>query len=644
MCKYFVFVGVVILSMTGCERKGTVGNACQGIDCGPNGTCVLNQSGSAECDCDEGYYAEGLTCVESLEPVCGNGIAEGDEVCDGEDLRGVTCEALGFDGGELGCSEDCTQFDLSGCMTGDCGNGVADPGEICDGDDLRGHTCESLGFESGTLGCLPDCSYFDTSGCDTYCGDGLAGGNEECDGDDFRGQTCESLGYHGGELACVQTTCMYDLTSCEGAGRCGDGVLQADYEVCDGDDLGGETCMSQGFYSGTLACLDDCSGFDLSGCTGVCGDGVLQADYEVCDGDDLGGETCMSQGFYSGTLACLDDCSDFDLSGCTGVCGDGVKNGPEVCDGDDLGGETCMSQGFYSGTLACLADCSGFNLSGCSGFCGDGVKNGPEVCDGGDLGGETCMSQGFSSGTLACRDDCSGFDFSGCEVVQNGDFSSGLESWTITDVSETANVCTNAYGEASVDEGRLHLHGHEAWGGVWAEQWFSPVRPGSLSVEFELATSSNCSNLGITLLGDEEVVFEFTRSSGWYPPYGDDHGLQNVRALKSMFEPHPGTCVVDSGDDHFQDIFCANNTGSGYSCYDAGRPCQPRSGLLEFVFDWTALTATVTVNGELTGIYNILDPDMVIDGVRMRAHHGCCDSRRDVHAYFDNLSILPATP
>ncbi|XXX71686.1 DUF4215 domain-containing protein [Sorangium sp. So ce134] len=45
---------------------------------------------------------------------CGNGVAELDEACDGADLRGATCESLGFNGGEVRCSPECTA-DTSGC-------------------------------------------------------------------------------------------------------------------------------------------------------------------------------------------------------------------------------------------------------------------------------------------------------------------------------------------------------------------------------------------------------------------------------------------------------------------------------------------------------------------------------------------------
>lgn len=45
-----------------------------------------------------------------------------------------------------------------------CGNGVKDSGEACDGSDLGGQTCIGLGFSGGTLSCTASCS-FNTSAC-----------------------------------------------------------------------------------------------------------------------------------------------------------------------------------------------------------------------------------------------------------------------------------------------------------------------------------------------------------------------------------------------------------------------------------------------------------------------------------------------
>jgi hypothetical protein len=55
-------------------------------------------------------------------PVCGNGVLDGDEACDGTELDGQSCGSLGFDGGSLSCSLDCT-FDTSECTCVD-GDGM----------------------------------------------------------------------------------------------------------------------------------------------------------------------------------------------------------------------------------------------------------------------------------------------------------------------------------------------------------------------------------------------------------------------------------------------------------------------------------------------------------------------------------------
>lgn len=132
-----------------------------------------------------------------------------------------------------------------------------------------------------------------------------------------------------------------------------------------------------------------------------CGNGVAEAG-EACDGGDLGGASCGSEGFYCGSLACNVDCT-LDTSSCVaGSCGDATLQCSEDCDGADLGGETCVSQGFESGTLACDAGC-GFDTSACdagscldpgegqpctaSTLCCSGVGN----CSGGKPSNRTCL-------------------------------------------------------------------------------------------------------------------------------------------------------------------------------------------------------------------------------------------------------------
>ena len=59
--------------------------------------------------------------VANTPSSCGNGELEFGEVCDGDLLSGATCEDLGFPGGTLGCSDECTELDTSKCTLPESG-------------------------------------------------------------------------------------------------------------------------------------------------------------------------------------------------------------------------------------------------------------------------------------------------------------------------------------------------------------------------------------------------------------------------------------------------------------------------------------------------------------------------------------------
>jgi hypothetical protein len=150
-----------------------------------------------------------------------------------------------------------------------CGDGVVDEGEDCDGTNLDGETCTSLGYYGGTLSCN-DCTY-DLASCRAAgrCGDSTINGPENCEGTDLGGETCESLDYYGGTLACG-ADCTFDFTSCVPLGVCGDDRINHDDEECDGTDLGGQTCVSLGRNGGQLNCwpvgdVEQCK-FDTTAC------------------------------------------------------------------------------------------------------------------------------------------------------------------------------------------------------------------------------------------------------------------------------------------------------------------------------------------------------------------------------------------
>lgn len=161
---------------------------------------------------------------------------------------------------------------------------------------------------------------------------------------------------------------------------------------------------------------DGGTGSGGSGEPAECGNGIFEGD-EACDGDDFGGQDCVTFGFEEGMLTCSADCKLI-TQGCR-TCGDGVRAVSEVCDGDDLGEETCASLGFGGGTLSCAADCLSVDTSGCDPLpsCGDGAVNGSEQCDGAALGSATCVSLGFDQGQLGCNAGACTYNTAGCEYL-----------------------------------------------------------------------------------------------------------------------------------------------------------------------------------------------------------------------------------
>lgn len=97
------------------------------------------------------------------------------------------------------------------------------------------------------------------------CQNGLREDGEECDRLDLGGATCQSLGYESGTLVC-RTSCVFDKTGCSGSsgGACGNGVADGS-EQCDRADLKGATCESLNLGTGTLACSPGCA-HDTTGC------------------------------------------------------------------------------------------------------------------------------------------------------------------------------------------------------------------------------------------------------------------------------------------------------------------------------------------------------------------------------------------
>ena len=177
---------------------------------------------------------------------------------------------------------------------------------------------------------------------------------------------------------------IYNCNPC--SSTCSNNVTECG-ETCDGTDLNGETCVSQGLDGGTLACNAACDGFVVSACTG-CGNGLCEA--------GIGEDSC----------SCAADCGG-------PVCGDGTVECGELCDGSNVNGLTCQDQGFFDGTLACNSACTDYDTSGCcteteDGLCFDGLNN---DCDAFTDGADPDCAGACAPANVLCVDDtecCSG--------------------------------------------------------------------------------------------------------------------------------------------------------------------------------------------------------------------------------------------
>lgn len=359
-----------------------------GLYCG-DGVCSANFENDTACPAD---------CF-AANPVCGDGIAEGAEVCDDGNTITETACAYGtetctfcnnlcdtelFFTGEFCGDGTCNgPEDTASCLTDcptTCGDGIVEGAEVCD----DANTITETACAYGTETCI-----FCNDMCNTelflsgdFCGDGACNGPEDTN------------------------SCLTDCPT-----TCGDGVCNGTetYGTCstdcpDGDNTY-ESATSIAVGSSAVGFIDTFGDHDYFSVTMAAdqtivittddGNGCNQFDTELYLFDSDGITQLSMNDDYTGL------CSQITYTNTSGavktvyfyiahyadnntgaytvavimpvVCGDGIVEGAEVCDDGNTITETACAYGTASCT-ACNAACSSvLTLAGM--YCGDGTCN-----------------------------------------------------------------------------------------------------------------------------------------------------------------------------------------------------------------------------------------------------------------------------
>jgi len=159
-------------------RSGS--EACDGLDRGDH-TCTSAGFDGGALGCTAACELDTSSCC-----ACGNDVIEAacGEQCDGTALGDGACGK----GGPISCLSSCLGWNFNACHR--CGNGVREGFEECDDDDLGGTTCPQ-GSSGGAPVCTAHCE-LDSAPC-IQCGDGELEAGEACDDGNLEsGDGCSS--------------------------------------------------------------------------------------------------------------------------------------------------------------------------------------------------------------------------------------------------------------------------------------------------------------------------------------------------------------------------------------------------------------------------------------------------------------------
>jgi hypothetical protein len=129
---------------------------------------------------DTGAAVAAVTTTAETEPLCGDGLRQAGEECDGDDFSGQSCLDLGFNTGELVCTPGCLVSTVNCSNRGDCANTCvyAEDGECDDGGPGATSSVCEVGTDCADCGyrlCEDSCTW----AADGSCDDGGAGSEDD---------------------------------------------------------------------------------------------------------------------------------------------------------------------------------------------------------------------------------------------------------------------------------------------------------------------------------------------------------------------------------------------------------------------------------------------------------------------------------
>ncbi len=254
--------------------------------------------------------------AEPTKPLCGNGVVDTNEECDGSQTCSVDCLEVACGNGRLEEGEECdapgTETCNDNCQLIACGNQRLDPTEECEppgngpcSAECRWIQCNNHRIDPGET-CDPPLPGACDSRCQLIaCGNGVVDEGEGCDPPELGvcSSECRPEGCGDGQIAAGEECDPPRAGACDGKCmriECGNGRLDDGEEceppqtnTCDG------TCHSIECGNGRVDSGEQCDPPAWSQCSGtcqrvVCGDGRVDPG-EQCEPTSPTDPTCSSQ-------------------------------------------------------------------------------------------------------------------------------------------------------------------------------------------------------------------------------------------------------------------------------------------------------------------------------------------------------------